>query len=77
MRDWHSWAAVAIFVLAYAAIISERIPRTTAALGGAAGMLAVAASDDKAEFTRYGLIITVVTVALSAVYLWLRYLAFT
>ncbi len=50
MRDWHSWAAVSIFVLAYVAIISERIPRTTAALGGAAGMLAVAATDDRAAF---------------------------
>ncbi|WP_261574617.1 ArsB/NhaD family transporter [Frankia gtarii] len=50
MRDWHSWAAVAIFVLAYVAIISDRVPRTTAALGGAAGMLAVAATDDRAAF---------------------------
>ena len=50
MSDWHSWAAVAVFVGAYALIISERVHRTAAALGGAAMMLALSATDDKAAF---------------------------
>ncbi|MEU5610115.1 ArsB/NhaD family transporter [Streptomyces sparsogenes] len=50
MSDWHSWAAIAVFVTAYAAIISERVHRTAAALTGAAAMLAIGASDDKAAF---------------------------
>ncbi|MEU9795185.1 ArsB/NhaD family transporter [Streptomyces sparsogenes] len=50
MSDWHSWAAIAVFVCAYAAIISERVHRTAAALGGAAAMLAIGATDDGAAF---------------------------
>ncbi|WKX68986.1 ArsB/NhaD family transporter [Streptomyces sp. XD-27] len=50
MRDWHSWAAVVVFVIAYVAIISERVHRTAAALAGAGIMLAISATDDKAAF---------------------------
>ncbi|GAA0220684.1 ArsB/NhaD family transporter [Cryptosporangium japonicum] len=50
MSGWHSWAALAVFVAVYALIISERIPRTAAALGGAGLMLAIAATDDAAAF---------------------------
>jgi Na+/H+ antiporter NhaD/arsenite permease-like protein len=50
MSDWHSSAAIAVFVVTYVLIISERVHRTAAALGGAAGMLAIAATDDKAAF---------------------------
>ncbi|MFF7984038.1 SLC13 family permease [Streptomyces sp. NPDC007901] len=50
MSDWHSWTAVAVFVGAYALIISERVHRTAAALGGAGAMLAISATDDKAAF---------------------------
>ncbi|GAA1086696.1 ArsB/NhaD family transporter [Streptomyces javensis] len=50
MSDWHSWAAIAVFVVAYAAIISERVHRTAAALAGAAVMLTIGATDDKAAF---------------------------
>ncbi|WP_416982215.1 ArsB/NhaD family transporter [Streptomyces sp. T028] len=50
MSDWHSWAAVAVFVGAYVLIISERVHRTAAALGGAGAMLAISATDDKAAF---------------------------
>ncbi|MFI6010088.1 ArsB/NhaD family transporter [Streptomyces sp. NPDC051243] len=50
MSDWHSWAAVAVFVGAYVLVISERVHRTAAALGGAAAMLAISATDDKAAF---------------------------
>ncbi|MBU3863671.1 ArsB/NhaD family transporter [Streptomyces sp. 4503] len=50
MSDWHSWAAIAVFVVAYVAIISERVHRTAAALGGAAVMLTIGATDDKAAF---------------------------
>ncbi|WP_055551342.1 ArsB/NhaD family transporter [Streptomyces sp. NBRC 110028] len=50
MSDWHSWAAIAVFVIAYVAIISERVHRTAAALAGAAAMLAISATDDKAAF---------------------------
>ncbi|MBC7269440.1 MAG: ArsB/NhaD family transporter [Streptomyces sp.] len=50
MNDWHSWAAIAVFVGAYALIISEKIHRVAAALGGAALMLAIGATDDKSAF---------------------------
>ncbi|MFG2956478.1 SLC13 family permease [Streptomyces sp. NPDC048291] len=50
MSDWQSWAAVAVFVGAYALIISERVHRTAAALGGAGLMLVISATDDKAAF---------------------------
>ncbi len=50
MSDWHGWAAIAVFVIAYVAIISERVHRTAAALAGAAAMLTISATDDKAAF---------------------------
>ncbi|MFC7303965.1 SLC13 family permease [Streptomyces monticola] len=50
MNDWQSWAAIAVFVGAYALIISEKIHRVAAALGGAALMLAIGATDDKSAF---------------------------
>ncbi|MET9517930.1 ArsB/NhaD family transporter [Streptomyces sp. NPDC002994] len=50
MNDWQSWAAVVVFVCTYALIISEKLHRTAAALGGAALMLAIGATDDKAAF---------------------------
>ncbi|WP_314175362.1 ArsB/NhaD family transporter [Streptomyces winkii] len=50
MSDWQSWAAIAVFTGAYALIISEKIHRVAAALGGAALMLAIGATDDKAAF---------------------------
>ncbi|MCX4854884.1 hypothetical protein [Streptomyces canus] len=40
MSNWHRWAAVAAFGGAYVLIISERVHRTAAALGGAGAMLA-------------------------------------
>ncbi|MFI5660914.1 ArsB/NhaD family transporter [Streptomyces sp. NPDC051684] len=50
MNDWHSWAAIAVFVGAYALIISEKVHRVAAALGGAGLMLAIGATDDSAAF---------------------------
>ncbi len=50
MSNWHSWAAVVVFVGAYVLIISERVHRTAAALGGAGVMLVISATDDKASF---------------------------
>ncbi|WP_225810828.1 SLC13 family permease [Streptomyces spinosus] len=50
MNDWHSWAAIAIFVGAYALIISEKIHRVAVALGGAGLMLAIGATDDSSAF---------------------------
>ncbi|NLU76051.1 ArsB/NhaD family transporter [Streptomyces sp. HNM0575] len=50
MNDWQSWAAIAAFVGAYVLIVTERVHRTAAALGGAAVMLAIGATDDKAAF---------------------------
>jgi anion transporter len=50
MSDWHSWAAIAVFTGAYVLIITERIHRTAAALGGAGLMLLIGAIDDKAAF---------------------------
>lgn len=50
MSDWHSWAAIAVFVGTYALIISEKIHRVAAALGGAGLMLAIGATDDISAF---------------------------
>ncbi|MET8947701.1 ArsB/NhaD family transporter [Streptomyces sp. NPDC004542] len=50
MSDWHSWAALAVFVGAYALIISEKIHRVAVALGGAGLMLAIGATDDVSAF---------------------------
>jgi len=50
VNDWHSWAALAVFVGSYALIISEKIHRVAAALGGAGLMLAVGATDDRSAF---------------------------
>jgi Na+/H+ antiporter NhaD/arsenite permease-like protein len=50
MNDWQSWAAITVFAGAYALIISEKIHRVGAALGGAALMLAIGATDDKSAF---------------------------
>ncbi|UQX01883.1 ArsB/NhaD family transporter [Streptomyces sp. RerS4] len=50
MSDWHGWAAVAVFAGAYFLIISEKIHRVAAALGGAGLMLAIGATDDTAAF---------------------------
>ncbi|WP_406137774.1 SLC13 family permease [Streptomyces sp. NBC_01089] len=50
MSDWHAWAAVAVFAGTYALIISEKIHRVAAALGGAGLMLAIGATDDGAAF---------------------------
>ncbi|WP_431961821.1 SLC13 family permease [Actinacidiphila sp. bgisy160] len=50
MSNWHSWAAIAVFAGTYVLIISERVHRTAAALGGAALMLLIGATDDKTAF---------------------------
>ncbi len=50
MSDWHSWAAVVVFVGAYALIISEKIHRVAVALAGAGLMLAIGATDDVSAF---------------------------
>ncbi|WP_405638818.1 SLC13 family permease [Streptomyces sp. NBC_00019] len=50
MNDWHSWAAIVVFVGAYALIISEKIHRVAVALGGAGLMLAIRATDDQSAF---------------------------
>ncbi|GES33610.1 ArsB/NhaD family transporter [Streptomyces angustmyceticus] len=50
MNNWHSWAAIAVFVGAYALIISEKIHRVAVALGGAGLMLVVGATDDASAF---------------------------
>ncbi|MBZ9638843.1 SLC13 family permease [Streptomyces sp. PSKA30] len=50
MNDWHSWAAVVVFVGAYALIVSEKIHRVAVALGGAGLMLAIGATDDVTAF---------------------------
>jgi Na+/H+ antiporter NhaD/arsenite permease-like protein len=50
VNGWQSWAAIVVFVATYALIISEKIHRVGAALGGAALMLAIGATDDKSAF---------------------------
>jgi Na+/H+ antiporter NhaD/arsenite permease-like protein len=44
------WASVAVFLAAYALIASEKVHRVTAALGGAAIMLLIHATDAEAAF---------------------------
>ena len=46
----HAWVAVAIFTAAYALIATEKINRVAVALGGAAVMLAVGATDAEHAF---------------------------
>ncbi|WP_335971401.1 MULTISPECIES: ArsB/NhaD family transporter [Streptomycetaceae] len=48
--DWQAWAAVAVFVGTYALIVTERIHRVAAALGGAAAMLLIGATDGGSAF---------------------------
>ncbi|MFK0222315.1 SLC13 family permease [Streptomyces vinaceus] len=50
MNNWQSWAAVAVFAGTYLLIITEWVHRVAAALGGAALMLAIGATDDVAAF---------------------------
>jgi anion transporter len=50
VNDWHSWAAIVVFAGTYILIISEKIHRVAAALGGAALMLAIGATDDTSAF---------------------------
>jgi Na+/H+ antiporter NhaD/arsenite permease-like protein len=50
VNGWQSWAAIAVFLATYGLIISEKIHRVGAALGGAALMLAIGATDDKSAF---------------------------
>ncbi|MER0479962.1 ArsB/NhaD family transporter [Streptomyces sp. Edi2] len=50
MNNWHSWAAIVVFVGAYALIISEKIHRVAVALGGAGLMLVIGATDDASAF---------------------------
>ena len=45
-----SWVAVAVFVTAYVLIATERIHRVAAALGGAAVMLLIGATDAEHAF---------------------------
>lgn len=45
MSNWQSWAAVAVFAGTYLLIITEWVHRVAAALGGAALMLAIGATD--------------------------------
>lgn len=45
-----AWASVAVFLVAYALIATERIPRVAAALGGAGVMLLIHATDAQAAF---------------------------
>ncbi|WP_405009805.1 ArsB/NhaD family transporter [Kitasatospora sp. NBC_01539] len=50
MNNWHAWAALAVFAAAYVLIVTEWVHRVAAALGGAALMLAIRATDDHAAF---------------------------
>lgn len=45
-----AWAAVVVFTVAYALIATEKIPRVTAAVGGAVVMVLVGATDPEAAF---------------------------
>ena len=45
-----AWAAVAVFAVAYTLIATEKVHRVTAALGGAAVMLLIGATDAEHAF---------------------------
>ncbi|WP_328914878.1 MULTISPECIES: ArsB/NhaD family transporter [unclassified Streptomyces] len=57
MSGWQAWAALAVFAGAYVLIVTEWVHRVAAALGGAAAMLALRATDADAAFfsTRAGI----------------------
>lgn len=57
MSGWQAWAALAVFAGVYVLIVTEWVHRVTAALGGAAAMLALRATDADAAFfsTRAGI----------------------
>ncbi|GAA4831816.1 ArsB/NhaD family transporter [Kitasatospora terrestris] len=50
MSNWQAWAALAVFAAVYVLIVTEWVHRVAAALGGAALMLAIGATDDRAAF---------------------------
>ncbi|MCX5215626.1 ArsB/NhaD family transporter [Kitasatospora sp. NBC_00240] len=50
MNNWQAWAALAVFAASYVLIITEWVHRVAAALGGAALMLAIRATDDESAF---------------------------
>ncbi|WP_030274273.1 ArsB/NhaD family transporter [Streptomyces sp. NRRL B-24484] len=50
MNNWQAWAALAVFAAVYVLIVTEWVHRVAAALGGAALMLAIGATDDEAAF---------------------------
>ncbi|MEV6210701.1 ArsB/NhaD family transporter [Kitasatospora sp. NPDC051914] len=50
MSNWQAWAALAVFAAVYVLIVTEWVHRVAAALGGAALMLAIGATDDEAAF---------------------------
>ncbi|NEA59655.1 ArsB/NhaD family transporter [Streptomyces sp. SID13666] len=50
MSNWHAWAALTVFAGAYVLIITEWVHRVAAALGGAAVMMALRATDADAAF---------------------------
>jgi Na+/H+ antiporter NhaD/arsenite permease-like protein len=45
-----AWLAIAVFAVAYVLIATERVPRVAAALGGAAGMILIGATDGEHAF---------------------------
>src|SRR5690606_24012599 len=47
---WQIIAAIAVFAIAYVLIVIDRIPRVTIALGGAAVMILIGATDDHGIF---------------------------
>jgi len=50
VSNWHAWAALAVFVVAYILIATEWVHRVAAALGGAGAVLLLRATDDRAAF---------------------------
>ncbi|WP_433892646.1 hypothetical protein [Streptomyces sp. CA-111067] len=50
MSGWQAWVALAVFAGAYVLIITEWVHRVTAALGGAAVMLGLRATDAQEVF---------------------------
>jgi Na+/H+ antiporter NhaD/arsenite permease-like protein len=72
--------AVGVFVVTYALIISEKLPKTTVAASANVLVANLAArSGHKVtfmEFFRYGAMTTLGMMLISTAYLWARYLAF-
>ncbi|MEU9865221.1 hypothetical protein AB0D99_30580 [Streptomyces sp. NPDC047971] len=77
-----SGLAVAVFATVYVLIATERVHRVNATIiASSANVIAVGIADRSGhhisfrQFSRYGLVVTAVTITIAGLYVWLRYFA--